>query len=91
MYVQELSGNTKDKDSLMSPKPQKHDQAAWSLFGFPIHSFSSTETSVSNIQTHQFRIVNENKIADLKQKNHDSLHHIPHGDNQHNLPHENQS
>lgn len=80
MYVQELSGNTKDKDSLMSPKPQKHDQAAWSLFGFPIHSFSSTETSVSNIQTHQFRIVNENKIADLKQKNHDNPTKLLHGD-----------
>ena len=27
----------------------------------------------------------------LKQKYHDPLHHIPHGNNQHNLPHENQS
>lgn len=85
MAAQELSGNT--KDSLMSSssprnqdwsKQQSHDQP-WSLFGLPMHSFASTENSVSNIQTHQFRIVNENEMADLQQ-NHDIPTKLLHGD-----------
>lgn len=93
IYVQELAGNT--KDSLMSnldpqnqdwSKAQSHDQA-WSVFGLPLRSscppksssFSSSESSVSNIKTHQFQIVNENEMADLQQ-NHDNPTKLLHGD-----------